>query len=66
MKNLTIRPELRGDGSANDGPFAHEEQLTAAFDVVDKFLEPTERSIHRRQFYQTVVILAGQGRGALP
>ncbi|MBP7936385.1 MAG: porin [Phycisphaerae bacterium] len=37
LKNLTIRPELRGDWSANDSPFAREGQFTAAFDVVYKF-----------------------------
>ncbi len=37
LKNLSIRPEIRADWSANDAPFAESCQMTAGFDVVYKF-----------------------------
>jgi hypothetical protein len=37
LRNLTIRPEIRADWSANDAPFAGNCQMTAAFDVIYKF-----------------------------
>jgi len=37
LGNLTFRPELRADWSANDSPFAERCQWTGAFDIVYRF-----------------------------
>jgi hypothetical protein len=37
LSNLLFRPELRADWSSNDAPFAHDCQMTGAFDIIYKF-----------------------------
>lgn len=37
LKDLTIRPEIRCDWSANNAPFAEDMQMTAGIDLVYKF-----------------------------